>query len=42
MRNSDIKSLKPEEFRRLTAVKAETFAIMLEVIKKAIKIKKAK
>lgn len=42
MRNSDIKILKPEEFRRLTGVKAETFATMLEVINKAIKIKKAK
>ena len=42
MRNSDIKTLKPEEFRRLTGVKAETFAIMLEVISKAIKMKKVK
>ena len=42
MKNSDIKTLKPEEFRRLTGVKAETFAIMLEVISKAIKMKKVK
>jgi hypothetical protein len=42
MRNKDIKSLKAEDFRRLTGVKAETFAVMLEVVNKAIKIKKAK
>ena len=42
MRNSDIKTLKPEEFSRLTGVKAETFATMLAVINKATKIKKAK
>mgnify|MGYP006873466524 CR=1 FL=1 len=29
MRNSDIKTLRPEGFRRLTGVKVETFATML-------------
>jgi len=42
MKNSDIKTLKPEEFRRLTGVKAETFANMLAVVNKAIKMKKVK
>ncbi|WP_148204996.1 IS5-like element ISCaa3 family transposase [Candidatus Amoebophilus asiaticus] len=42
MENSHLKTLKPEEFRRLTGVKAETFAKMLAIIQKAIQTKKAK
>lgn len=36
----NIKNLSPEEFRRLTGVKPPTFNEMLEVLKKAEKIKK--
>jgi hypothetical protein len=35
-----INNLKPEEFRRLTGVKKETFAKMLELLAEANKIKK--
>lgn len=42
MRFENVKNLKPEEFRRLTGVKIETFKKMEEIIDEAIKIKKAK
>lgn len=32
MRFENIKNLKPEEFRRLTGVKSETFKKMVEII----------
>ena len=37
-----IKNLKPEEFRRLTGVKLQTFDQMVQILSKAIKLKKAK
>jgi uncharacterized Fe-S cluster-containing radical SAM superfamily protein len=42
MKFDTIKNLKPEEFRRLTGVKPETFNKMIEIIEEAIRIKKAK
>jgi Helix-turn-helix of DDE superfamily endonuclease len=42
MKNNDIGNLKPEEFRRLTGVKKETFTRMLQIIQEAFKKKKVK
>ena len=42
MRFENIKNLKPEEFRGLTGVKAETFKKMVEIIEVALQEKKAK
>lgn len=42
MKEYSIQEIKPEEFRRLTGVKAATFIQMLEVIEQALKKKKAK
>lgn len=41
MKYEAIRSLKPEEFRRLTGVKASTFSRMIEILKEAEVIKKA-
>jgi hypothetical protein len=40
LRFENVKNLKPEEFRRLTGVKIETFKKLLEIINEAIKAKK--
>lgn len=42
MRFENVKNLKPEEFRRLTGVKIETFKKMEEIIGETLKTKKAK
>lgn len=42
MRFENIKNLKPEEFRRLTGVKSETFKKMVEIIDIALREKKTK
>jgi hypothetical protein len=42
MENSYLKTLRSEEFLRLTDVKAETFANILVIIQKAIKTKRLK
>lgn len=42
MKFDAIKNLKPEEFRRLTGVKRETFNKMIELIEEAVRVKKAK
>ncbi len=42
MRFENVKNLKPEEFRRLTGVKIETFKKMEKIIDKALITKKAK
>jgi Helix-turn-helix of DDE superfamily endonuclease len=42
MKFDTIKNLKPEEFRRLTGVKQETFNKMIEIIEEAVRIKKSK
>lgn len=42
MKFDTIKNLKPEEFRRLTGVKPETFNKMIEIIEEAVRVKKAK
>jgi hypothetical protein len=42
MKFDTIKNLKPEEFRRLTGVKLETFNKMIEIIEEAVRVKKAK
>ena len=42
MKTSSIQEIKAEEFRRLTGVKPEIFAQMVEVIEQALKKKKAK
>jgi hypothetical protein len=40
--NKSIKEVKSEKFRRLTGVKPESFAQMVEIIEQALKKKKAK
>ncbi len=42
MRFENIKNLKPEDFRRLTGVKLETFKKMVEMIEGALREKKSK
>lgn len=42
MKFEKVKNLKPEEFRRLTGVKLDTFEKMLEIIDQAVKEKKSK
>ena len=42
MKFDAIKNLKPEEFRRLTGVKRETFNQMIGIIEEAVRVKKAK
>ena len=42
MKFDNVKHLKPEEFRRLTGVKLETFNTMVEIVNQALKEKKAK
>ena len=42
MKFDTIKNLKPEEFRRLTGVKRETFNKMIEIIEGVVQVKKAK
>lgn len=42
MKFDAIRNLKPEEFRRLTGVKRETFNQMIEIIEEAVRVKKAK
>lgn len=42
MRFDNVKHLKPEEFRRLTGVKLETFHKMIEIVDQAFREKKAK
>jgi hypothetical protein len=42
MRFECVKNLKPEEFRRLTGVKFETFIKMQEIINAALKAKKSR
>ena len=42
MRFQSIANLKPEEFRRLTGVKFETFKKMMEIIDEALRKKKSK
>lgn len=42
MKFDTIKNLKPEDFRRLTGVKRETFNKMIEIIEEATRVKKAK
>ncbi len=42
MRFENIQNLKPEEFRRLTGVKLETFKKMVEIIDIALREKKSK
>ncbi|MDR2064326.1 MAG: IS5/IS1182 family transposase, partial [Prevotellaceae bacterium] len=39
MRYDKIKKYKPEEFRRLTGVKSETFSVMVEVLIRAYAVK---
>lgn len=41
MRFDNVKQLKPEEFRRLTGVKLETFNQMVEIVDQAFREKKA-
>lgn len=42
MKFENIQNLKPEEFRRLTGVKIETFKKMVEIITKAVREKKSR
>jgi Helix-turn-helix of DDE superfamily endonuclease len=42
MKYSEIKKLSDEQFRRLTGVKLSVFNLMVEILSKAEKIKKAK
>jgi hypothetical protein len=42
MRFESVKNLKPEEFRRLTGVKSETFKKMVKIIDAALQEKKSK
>ncbi|MDR2065349.1 MAG: IS5/IS1182 family transposase, partial [Prevotellaceae bacterium] len=39
MKYDKIKNYKPEEFRRLTGVKSETFSVMVEVLIRAYAVK---
>lgn len=42
MKFDTIKNLKPEDFRRLTGVKRQTFNKMVEIIEESTRVKKAK
>jgi len=42
MRFDNVKNLKPEEFRRLTGIKIETFSEMIQLVSEALRVKKSR